>query len=1512
MSLYYEAAAILANSDNIGGSLKSRIYNKKDLKSTPGQLFALIAESSKWSVVLKDVIEKCRLLAEERKLTPILALLLTHDLLLAKKGVAAPATHVLKLAITRHKARLSAELTKVRIRHGYATLDAFREAVNDGELDKEDGDAVESRHPRWVRVNTLKTTLQEQLATTFAGFVQTEDIDEVLRAPKKAKMYYEDPNIPNLLALPSKIDLSKTIAYAKGQIIFQDKASCFPAYLLDPTPENGYVIDATAAPGNKTTHLAAIVSERRQAGEGQKVIAFERDKGRTFTLQKMVKLASADSIVQVKGSSDFIAAKPGSDEFANVGAILLDPSCSGTGIVGRDDAIKMHLPEAPGGLTIPQKPEKGKKRKRGDEPAKSETSATLDLDMDDSTAEETPLHGKLSERLAALSSFQLHILTHAMRFENAHKITYSTCSIHFEENEGVVLQALASSVAKERGWTILKREQQVDGLRKWHRRGVCEDEKVNSDMDVSYRNDVLEACIRCDKGTEEGTMGFFVAAFVRQGLPGSVKGIEEGEEWDGFSDDHGEGEVISANPPAANGSGKRKKKKRKVENCDRPDMGSAPLPGPSDGQERWNPRRVQQQPFNCILNRFVAPILSSPHPSSLLHGKRVAHRAYHVYLDLRSAHTKTMLTRMPPIRGSTVSSQLTESPLYLDAPQPNIDLSRPRLKQLARWIRDELDLSVAREGPDILRPDDVLTLHETFIALRHAQNISLSDLRATRIHRAVQDIAGVATRWPGRLCDDCDKIITIWTAKFGPLSEIHPFLFGRGGRLEGIASIHEYSREALLKRWTETCPEKIHPKRSHRLGDLGFTAGAWWINPLFAHHAGIIGLESCEGGTTYDKHGAYALLLKDTGELEASSEERFTYRVTQKDKGKFRLTSATPKSREPVRVLRSHSINSVWGPKAGVRYEGLYSVKGWSIKQAKSSDIAGGQWSHGDIIFDVKFERKDPVPMEEVTKRPTATEVDDYTEYKRLRKVGRDGNRKASGAPSRKIDFQTVAKHAPPIAPPQAPGPGIRPPQRDSPPNALRPGLFKHPQFDEEAHVHVPTNEDVISPKTISDEDPLPQSVVKSNKLVVPAKPSTQGKGDTSSNDSRGRVSPAGSNASSAHTAISTIRGIDIREVAPWVDYDAGLTMPSLPVEDTLIVHERPIITQSATIRDDKDAKSAQGTPQSSFYGPIDSPGPQGEHHLGGSHKTRKSGEFKGAAGLQLSPASSKRNDRKSVLVRIRNPVAKRLDGADLDDESFGWDGQAVEGTFLSAEPISPDVMQRGRPISVGDMPDRTLSPVPFGLDSPFTMGRRDAICPGNDYVSQLRDIICLTKNKDFLSRPPATTATEIISPVDYFVRHPSAAPITRPLGPTTAFLPRPQHKSMPEDPSTPMVVAAITHDDPFIEAPIPRRAEPKPMPMAMKNLISQTKSATSVRSPVSTPPVEVERTGALSKDAGDDSVAEQKLKKMLQQIQALKVNVVFRDPWGGSPVRREREGGGSDGFAPEEQSGSCVGGDGA
>lgn len=132
------------------------------------------------------------------------------------------------------------------------------------------------------------------------------------------------------------------------------------------------------------------------------------------------------------------------------------------------------------------------------------------------------------------------------------------------------------------------------------------------------------------------------------------------------------------------------------------------------------------------------------------------------------------------------------------ATPPVQGITRPRLRQIAHWIRDELDPIIAREGPEHLRADDVLILHDIFQALRSSTMITALDLRATGIHRAVMDVSGMATRWPGRLCDDCDKIIGIWTAKFGRLEDLHPFLYGRGGRLEGIATAEDSTKQVSL------------------------------------------------------------------------------------------------------------------------------------------------------------------------------------------------------------------------------------------------------------------------------------------------------------------------------------------------------------------------------------------------------------------------------------------------------------------------------------------------------------------------------------------------------------------------------------------------------------------------------------------------------------------------------------------------------------------------------------------
>ena len=67
MSLYFEAASILTPQDGASGSLKTRIFSNKDLKSPPAQVYALVSEASKWSFILKEVIERAQILQLERK-----------------------------------------------------------------------------------------------------------------------------------------------------------------------------------------------------------------------------------------------------------------------------------------------------------------------------------------------------------------------------------------------------------------------------------------------------------------------------------------------------------------------------------------------------------------------------------------------------------------------------------------------------------------------------------------------------------------------------------------------------------------------------------------------------------------------------------------------------------------------------------------------------------------------------------------------------------------------------------------------------------------------------------------------------------------------------------------------------------------------------------------------------------------------------------------------------------------------------------------------------------------------------------------------------------------------------------------------------------------------------------------------------------------------------------------------------------------------------------------------------
>ncbi|KAG2459255.1 NSUN5 methyltransferase, partial [Polypterus senegalus] len=180
-----------------------------------------------------------------------------------------------------------------------------------------------------------------------------------------------------------KTTVEDAIDYLKRDgFTYQGQAkSCLPAYLLRPPP-GAHVIDACAAPGNKTSHLAALMSNRG------KLFAFDLDPKRLSTMSTL--LLRAGVTCQELAHVDFLKVNPEDPKYSQVEYILLDPSCSGSGIVGRLNELT-------------------------DTPASSS-----------------------EERLQALARFQQLCLAHALRFPCLKRLVYSTCSLHSQENEDVV------------------------------------------------------------------------------------------------------------------------------------------------------------------------------------------------------------------------------------------------------------------------------------------------------------------------------------------------------------------------------------------------------------------------------------------------------------------------------------------------------------------------------------------------------------------------------------------------------------------------------------------------------------------------------------------------------------------------------------------------------------------------------------------------------------------------------------------------------------------------------------------------------------------------------------------------------------------------------------------------------------------------------------------------------------------------------------------------------------------
>lgn len=373
-----------------------------------------------------------------------------------------------------------------------------------------------------------------------------------------------------------------------------------------------------------------------------------------------------------------------------------------------------------------------------------------------------------------------------------------------------------------------------------------------------------------------------------------------------------------------------------------------------------------------------------------------------------------------------------------------------------------------------------------------------------------------------------------------------------------------------------------------------------------------------------------------------------------------------------------------------------YRVDGWSIRTAKTSDTTTGHWKEGDILFEIRFDRVDEVPMSEVAKRPTATEVDDYSEYKRLRKIYRDGRRKMHnmiGQPMR-TDSKLI-KVAPPVLAhqPQSKTMNVIKTAIQSPESMIQKPTFKRLHFDQPQR-QWQEEQVVVSPMTIPDVDHFPLTLNRGSTLVEPV--DGHEKTIVSPGPSphlKAQNQDASSKFSSGRTEMALELERNMKEVAPWTDVEIGLYPP----------------TPNSTLPNTGPAPASQKNPS-----PQESP----QLH---TRRRRKSQVIDKdlPSTLSLSPPRIKES-RKSIFTRTRSPMAILYDGA-----SAGEDGREKE-----REDYFGPVLYKPEGISHADSPhlsseeeddeqadaDITVHPSPEHSGTPDLLGRRHAITQFRDH----------------------------------------------------------------------------------------------------------------------------------------------------------------------------------------------------
>lgn len=194
-------------------------------------------------------------------------------------------------------------------------------------------------HPAWL-VARLQQAWPDQVAAILAAndtrppltlriHDASERTDALAALAAQGIAAHAHPYAPSAIVIPEgRVRIADLPGFAEGRISVQDAGAQLAAPLLKPQP-GASVLDACAAPGGKTLHLAQLCPTAQ-------ITAIDRDARRLARLQENVVRVRPAQAITVHAQD--LAAAPLAAHFDH---ILLDAPCSATGVIRRHPDIKI-------------------------------------------------------------------------------------------------------------------------------------------------------------------------------------------------------------------------------------------------------------------------------------------------------------------------------------------------------------------------------------------------------------------------------------------------------------------------------------------------------------------------------------------------------------------------------------------------------------------------------------------------------------------------------------------------------------------------------------------------------------------------------------------------------------------------------------------------------------------------------------------------------------------------------------------------------------------------------------------------------------------------------------------------------------------------------------------------------------------------------------------------------------------------------------------------------------------